>query len=270
MTLRENGTTVRYEFDDDGIVASTHLPIAFSDNDTQRDLAIAVRDAINAAPLTFDVGARSRTASINLGPDPGLDDRTRNQQPGRAGATGPADAAGDGDSDRSGRRDRSAADFRADAAGDRCQRPGRPDDVDRRSGAFGYHRRGERDRHGESIHPGDPRHRRESAADESGRVTLRDRCWSSICRLRWTLATRRIPPIRRCWAATELATLSFPISVWGRPIGAELDALPTDPNDDGVTFLNEFAPGGRTPIQIVASTEGFHRRLGRRGWRWSL
>ncbi len=43
----------------------------------------------------------------------------------------------------------------------------------------------------------------------------------------------------------------------GAANGAELDALPSDPNDDGVSFLNELVPSGRTPVEIVVSTEGF-------------
>ncbi len=60
MTLRENGTTVRYEFDNDGIIASTHQPIAFNDSDTRRELAMSVRDAINARAFVFRRRARTR------------------------------------------------------------------------------------------------------------------------------------------------------------------------------------------------------------------
>jgi hypothetical protein len=255
MTLRDNGSNVRFEFDNDGVVAGTHIPIPFDNNDTRRELAIRIRDALNAAPLTFDT-VLGPQGLVNLGPVSNLVIETETSSLVALGAPGLQTAGSTAITMVLGEdlNQRAISELMQQAIEDSSlngltlliDEAGRlviidAEDVTDIENKFIP---GIRDIAGNLLR---------TNQDASPFTT------SLVVDLPAPLDFGDAPPLtyQTRLDSNGARHVVVPNIHLGDSNGAELDALSTDPDDDGVSFLADFAPGGRTSVSIEASTEGF-------------
>jgi hypothetical protein len=257
MRLRSGNTTVRFEFDSDGVVAGTNTAISFDPNGTRRDLAVTVANVLNDSPLPIDA-VIGPDGLVHLGPLTSLQIELETSSLVTEGTPGGSAPGATLISFRP-TEDMSAASYAAllQAAIESSSLTGIETlineagelvliDAENVQGLTNQFIAGIRDIAGNLLR---------TNQDQAPFPTL----LTVDLPAPLDFGDAPDPPYATTLTSNGARHVVVPNIQLGATNSAELDGgiSAGDVSDDGVSFQNVVAVGGRIPVRIVASTEGF-------------